>query len=90
MLPQSGYVAGRDGISGSPGRDGRDGLQGQYGRDGSIGLPGPAGATGNPGQTGAPGSDSVGTGGSVYTRWGRTTCGNTSTLLYHGKFDSQN
>ncbi|XP_067951963.1 short-chain collagen C4-like [Watersipora subatra] len=48
-----------------------------------------AGALGAPGATGLPGTPGInGTsaenGGVVYTRWGRTMCGENSTLLYNG------
>ena len=72
---------GRDGMAGLPGRDGKDGLQGAKGERGENGLTGPAGP---PGPAGQPGQ---GNGGSVYTRWGKSSCSNTSgsELVYHGR-----
>eukprot|EP00058_Branchiostoma_floridae_P013334 XP_002598822.1 hypothetical protein BRAFLDRAFT_74501 [Branchiostoma floridae] len=60
------------------GRDGRDG------RDGPAGAPGLKGDPGQKGDTGPPGEP--GTGGSVYIRWGRTTCptGMGTSLIYDG------
>ena len=52
------------------------------GRDGPAGLPGRTGDRGLPGPKGIPGS--AGESGAVYTRWGRTTCGDSSTVLYTG------
>ena len=52
------------------------------GRDGPAGLPGRTGDRGLPGPKGIPGS--AGESGAVYTRWGRTTCGDNSTVLYTG------
>ncbi|XP_067929603.1 short-chain collagen C4-like [Watersipora subatra] len=63
-------------LVGPPGKDGLDGLPGPIG---STGPQGPSGPPGPPGPASLPAS-----GGSVYTRWGRTSCGNDSTLLYAG------
>ena len=65
---------GRDGITGAPGATGKDG------RDGDKGMKGDVGPMGPPGPRGPP------TGGSVYIRWGRTTCPNTTgaELVYQG------
>ena len=59
---------------------GRDGLPGRDGVQGPAGPPGPAGS---PGQRGPPGPRS---GGTLYTRWGKSTCpqvGGTE-LVYSG------
>ena len=59
---------------------GRDGLPGRDGVQGPAGPPGPAGS---PGQQGSPGPRS---GGTIYTRWGKSTCpqvGGTE-LVYSG------
>ena len=50
---------GQPGTTGAPGRDGRDGEKGMKGDLGVEGPPGPPGPTGQ---------------GTVYIRWGRTTC----------------
>ena len=65
-------LAGRDGL---PGRDGRDGKDGETGEQGDAGAKGPQGPPG------------PNVGGVVYTRWGRTTCPNTSgtELVYEGR-----
>ena len=47
---------------------GRDGLPGRDGVQGPVGPPGPAGT---PGKQGRPGS---GSGGAIYTRWGKSSC----------------
>ena len=62
---------GRDGLPGLPGRDGRDGEKGDVGMKGPPGLQGPPGT---------PGAGSV-----VYTRWGRTSCPPTASLVYSGR-----
>ena len=54
------------------------------GRDGPAGLPGYTGDRGLPGSQGNPGPP--GAGGAVYTRWGRTTCGSSSTVIYTGRY----
>ena len=59
---------GRDGLPGLPGRDGRDGEKGDVGMKGPPGLQGPPGT---------PGTGSV-----VYTRWGRTFCPPTASLVW--------
>ena len=65
---------GRDGITGAPGATGKDG------RDGDKGMKGDVGPMGPPGPQGPP------AGGTVYIRWGRTTCPNTTgtELVYRG------
>ena len=67
------------GPSGQPGPVGSPGERGSLGRDGN---PGPAGA---PGPRGLPGSAGTGGGRVVYTRWGKSTCPRSATLLYSGK-----
>ncbi|XP_035687427.1 short-chain collagen C4-like [Branchiostoma floridae] len=81
-------------LRGPPGRDGRDGAPGQAGaagRDGQPGPQGPVGPRGNIGPRGPPGAqgqrgESGNGGGSVYIRWGRTTCPNDvgTSLIYDG------
>ncbi|XP_035683356.1 uncharacterized protein LOC118420619 [Branchiostoma floridae] len=63
-----------------PGRDGRDG------RDGNAGAPGLKGEPGQKGDIGPPGEPAADKGGSVYIRWGRTTCPTDAgtSLLYGG------
>ena len=65
---------GRDGLTGAPGANGKDG------RDGGKGMKGDVGPMGPPGPQGPP------AGGTVYIRWGRTTCPNTpgTELVYQG------
>ncbi|XP_078618256.1 uncharacterized protein LOC144885916 isoform X2 [Branchiostoma floridae x Branchiostoma japonicum] len=82
--------AGRDGRDGRDGPAGAPGLKGDPGQKGDIGLPGEpgtAGIQGTKGQKGAQGpSGNNGVGGSVYIRWGRTTCPTDSetSLIYDG------
>ncbi|XP_067929602.1 short-chain collagen C4-like [Watersipora subatra] len=78
-------------LVGPPGKDGLDGLPGPVGStgpqgpSGAAGLPGPPGPPGLPGPPGPPGPTSLSTSaGAVYTRWGKKTCGNDSTLVYAG------
>ncbi|XP_078619156.1 uncharacterized protein LOC144886401 [Branchiostoma floridae x Branchiostoma japonicum] len=78
-------LRGRDGRDGAPGRDGaagRDGQPGPQGPIGPMGDIGPQGPAGEKGETGADGN----AGGSVYIRWGRTTCPNDTdtSLIYDG------
>ncbi len=80
-LPHVELLRGRDGRDGKDGRDGRDGKDGEVGEMGEPGIQGPPGL---PGIRGPPGLNS---GGVVYTRWGRTTCPDTSgtELVYAGR-----
>ena len=81
---------GRDGLPGPAGKDGKDGRDGRDGKDGEVGetgepgIQGPSGLSGIQGPPGPPGPSS---GGLVYTRWGRTTCPDTSgtELVYAGR-----
>ena len=69
----------------SPGPAGPKGSQGSVGITGAKGIPGSNGAAGAPGTTGPrgqPGASSYV--GSVYTRWGRTSCPGGATLIYQG------
>ena len=68
---------------GEPGQPGRPGLKGEPGLKGVQGLKGERGPRGRPGSPGAPGDSS---GGSVYIRWGKTACPNTTgtELVYRG------
>ena len=50
--------------------------------NGAQGMPGLEGPPGPPGPRGVPGPQ---VGGAVYTRWGRTVCGNGATLVYAGR-----
>ncbi|XP_067951958.1 collagen alpha-1(IV) chain-like [Watersipora subatra] len=85
-------ATGSPGPQGLPGPQGPPGSQGPTGLQGSQGLPGEdgkSGAVGEPGAAGPPGTPGINAtsaenGGVVYTRWGRTTCGDNSTLLYNG------
>ena len=74
---------GRPGPKGEPGIEGPQGLKGESGQNGEPGLKGERGPQGRPGAPGAPGDSS---GGSVYIRWGRTACPNTTgtELVYRG------
>ena len=67
------------------GRDGRDGLPGMQGRDGRDGQKGEMGMSGPPGPMGPRGPS--GTGSVVYTRWGSSSCPNTTgtSLVYSGR-----
>ena len=70
---------GERGVNGFPGSKGQKGERGESGLSGSIkGEKGERGLRGPPGPT---------AGGVVYTRWGRTTCPNTTgtQLLYAGR-----
>ena len=87
---------GRDGLDGPPGARGLPGIPGNKGDTGDIGLPSPTGssgltgspgATGLPGEPGPPGSKGspASVSGSVYTRWGRTSCPGDASLIYRGE-----
>ena len=88
---------GRDGKDGEIGEKGDTGVQGPsgYGMKGMQGRPGiqgPPGSQGSPGMKGSqglPGSPAPnsGSGGALYTRWGRTTCPGTpgTELVYTGR-----
>ena len=68
---------GMKGDEGAQGPMGANGAQGSPGAKGEVGPQGPKGETGSAGQNEA--------GGSIYTRWGRTTCDATGTeLVYAG------
>ena len=68
------------------GRDGRDGQPGLPGRDGQKGEQGLQGEQGSPGPTGPQGPRGQGFAGTVYTRWGSSTCPeiNGTELVYSG------
>ena len=68
------------------GRDGRDGLPGTTGEKGKDGSDGEKGMKGDPGVEGPPGAPGPAGGGTVYTRWGRTTCPSMpgTELVYEG------
>ena len=64
---------------------GTPGVAGPQGAPGIPGRPGTQGLTGSPGAQGLPGTPgNVSEIGSVYTRWGRTSCAADSTLIYEG------
>ena len=89
--PGASGPAGADGFPGPAGPQGPSGAPGNDGLPGFPGAPGPAGMSGNPGPpgpTGPPGpqGSSIGRSGTVvYTRWGKSTCPDSATLLYSGK-----
>ena len=74
---------GADGMDGSPGEAGQKGDQGLQGQKGERGS---NGASGMKGQKGQMGSTASVTHGGVYTRWGYTSCGSSSSRLYYGEF----
>ena len=65
---------GEFGRPGPPGNNGIPGVPGPPGESGRDGFPGPKGLKGDPGSPSLPGLVPEATGGSVYTRWGHTTC----------------
>ena len=71
-------------LKGRDGRDGKDGRDGEKGSEGNKGEAGVAGPVGPPGPSG-PSGPGVG-GGTVFTRWGKTTCPNTPSteFVYEG------
>ena len=72
-----------------PGATGRDGKDGEIGQPGIQGPPGPPGQglPGHPGPRGPPGAPGPRSGGTVYTRWGRSDCPSTpgTRLVYSGR-----
>ena len=72
------------GPRGEKGGIGQPGQAGEKGEPGNRGLSGQNGLQGSPGLAGPPGPTA---GGVVYSRWGRTTCPNTTgtQLVYAGK-----
>ena len=78
---------GLPGLAGRDGRDGRDGKDGEVGERGEPGIRGPPAQPGLPGDPGEPGRPGLSIAGTVYTRWGRTTCPNTpgTELVYAGR-----
>ena len=74
---------GAQGSIGAKGDKGAQGSTGAEGAQGSQGTKGDVGPVGSKGQKGSAGQNYVG--GSIYTRWGRTTCTPSSTeLVYAG------
>ena len=74
---------GSEGPAGPKGDQGVKGSQGAKGNTGAQGPMGTNGAAGEKGEKGSAGQNLVG--GSIYTRWGRTTCDATGTeLVYAG------
>ena len=88
-------VNGSMGLPGDQGERGLPGLQGPPGITGPRGPVGEKGSRGSPGQTGPQGEQGPQgagpqgplTGGTVYTRWGRTTCPTDqgTELVYSGR-----
>ena len=78
---------GLPGLAGRDGRDSRDGKDGEVGERGEPGIRGPPAQPGLPGDPGEPGRPGPSIAGTVYTRWGRTTCPNTpgTELVYAGR-----
>ena len=76
-------LAGRDGLQGLVGVKGEKGDTGSSGVQGPTGLAGPTELKGDQGLQGPPGLSTAGT---IYTRWGRTTCPDTpgTELVYEG------
>ena len=72
------------GLPGAQGERGMAGPRGPVGEKGAQGDPGMSGGRGEPGPQGVQGSPA---GGTVYTRWGRTTCptDHGTQLLYAGR-----
>ena len=70
---------GRDGLAGPAGKDGEKGEKGDKGETGPAGIMGPRGMAG-------PGASASNNGGTLYTRWGKTTCPGTlgTELVYSG------
>ena len=88
--PQVEVLRGRDGRDGGKGEKGELGLQGVKGDQGESGLPGikgERGSNGSPGMPGPQGTQGPPGGGTVYTRWGRTTCPSDqgTSLVYSGR-----
>ena len=77
---------GAQGTQGTKGMKGDQGAQGPAGAEGAQGSQGTKGDVGPQGEKGEKGSASQNdTGGSIYTRWGRTACDVTGTeLVYTG------
>ena len=74
---------GQPGSPGPTGATGERGLQGPTGSPGRDGNPGPVGPPGARGPPGLPGGSRSGR--VVYTRWGKSSCPRSATLLYSGK-----
>ena len=74
-------LTGTAGIDGSPGASGAQGIPGQSGSVGPQGEPGEKGDTGLRGPRGTTESS-----GSVYTHWGRKSCGGNVTTIYQGLY----
>ena len=72
------------GPQGEPGKNGGKGEKGELGPQGGKGIPGSPGLPGAEGKQGAQGPP---TGGTVYTRWGRTNCSSDqqTELVYSGR-----
>ena len=85
-------VNGSMGLPGDQGERGLPGLQGPPGTSGPQGPVGENGSRGSPGLTGEQGPQCPLTGGTVYTRWGRTTCppDQGTELVYSGRAGGSN
>ena len=81
---------GPPGLRGEPGQQGpigSPGYPGLSGRDGRDGMKGEAGDVGSPGVPGVPGPPGPKCGGTVYVRWGKTSCPDDidTQLVYSGR-----
>ena len=86
---------GDQGETGSKGSDGLPGIRGLPGISGPKGAAGDKGSRGSPGLRGPQGKQGAQgppTGGTVYTRWGRTNCSNDqqTELVYSGRAGGSN
>ena len=78
-------IQGGKGDTGSQGAQGNIGVTGPQGDAGPQGIKGDVGTQGPKGDIGLTGATGAkGPGGTVYTRWGRTTCPAGATLVYDG------
>ena len=60
-------------------------LKGEMGVPGEAGIDGQTGEKGERSVKGVPGCQGLSSGGSVFTRWGTSSCPSSSKLLYNGK-----
>ena len=60
-------------------------LKGEMGVPGEAGIDGQTSEKGERGVNGEKGSQGLSSGGSVFTRWGTSSCPSSSKLLYNGK-----
>lgn len=78
-------TVGPQGPAGLPGLVGQAGVKGPPGRPGPLGPLGPPGSPGQPGPPGPPGPLQNCSCGATYIRWGRTTCPESTELVYSGR-----